>query len=325
MADGDNLHLGRENTSSRETRITRSGTSTNVSSLVVENHSGDCIVGNSTFVGSPVDTSAYAGVLGTSATGNGVQGVSQEGTGVRGRSNASNGTGVRGEARDAQGRGGTGVWGEAGHTGVFGLANPVGGEGGSVVGVFADAGLENAGDGVMGIGVLATARPFSGLRPGQEIYAGFFGGKVLISGNLFVTDDLTVEGAISSNVRQPDGSTRRMYALASPESWFEDMGRAELVDGRAQVDLDEEFAAMVQTDDYHVFLTPEGDTQGLFVSARTPDGFEVRELQGGTSTLTFSYRVVTKRGDIEAVRMQRTEPPPALADVLPPEVPEPPE
>jgi hypothetical protein len=116
-----------------------------------------------------------------------------------------------------------------------------------------------------------------------------------------------------------------MYALESPESWFEDMGRAELVDGRAQVDLDDEFAAIVQTDDYHVFLTPEGDTQGLFVSARTPDGFEVRELQGGTSNLTFSYWVVAKRGDIEAERLQRIEPPPALADVLPPEVPEPPE
>jgi hypothetical protein len=177
----------------------------------------------------------------------------------------------------------------------------------------------------MGIGVLATARPFSGLRPGQEIYAGFFGGEVVITHNLSVGGDLTADGAISSNVRQPDGSFRRMHALESPESWFEDMGRAELVDGRARVELDSEFAPMVRTDDYHVFLTPEGDTQGLFVSARTPDGFEVREQQGGTSTLTFSYRVVAKRSDIEAVRMQRTEPPPALADVLPAEVPVPPE
>jgi hypothetical protein len=317
MADGDNLLLGRKNTSSRETRITQSGTTTFVDSLVVDNHSGRCVVGNS--------DSGSAGVVGTSATGDGVQGGSQEGTGVRGRSNASNGTGIRGEARDAQGRGGTGVSGEAGFTGVFGLANPVGGEEGSAVGVFADANLDNAGDGVMGIGILATAGPFSGLRPGQEIYAGFFGGQVLISGNLYVVGDLTTEGAISANVSHPDGSFRRMYALESPESWFEEMGRAELVDGRAQVELDDEFAAMVQTDDYHVFLTPEGDTQGLFVSARRPDGFEVREQQGGTANLTFSYRVVAKRSDIEAVRMQRTEPPTALADVLPPEVPEPPE
>jgi hypothetical protein len=314
MADGDNLLLGRKNTASRETRITRSGTTTFVDSLVVENHSGRCVVGNS--------DSGATGVVGTSVTGDGVQGVSQEGTGVVGRSNTRNGTAIRGEA---PGRGGTGVHGEAGFTGVFGLANPVGGEGGSAVGVFADANLDNAGDGVVGIGVLATVRPFSGLGQGQEAYAGFFGGEVVISGNLLVVGDLTAEGAIAANVSHPDGSFRRMYALASPESWFEDMGRAELVDGRAQVDLDDEFAAMIQTDDYHVFLTPEGDTQGLFVSARRPDGFEVREQQGGTANLTFSYRVVAKRSDIEAVRMQRTEPPTALADVLPPEVSEPPE
>ena len=63
----------------------------------------------------------------------------------------------------------------------------------------------------------------------------------------------------------------------------------------------------------------------MFVSARTPDGFEVREQQGGTSNLTFSYRVVAKRSDLEAERLQRIEPPLALADVLPPGVPEPPE
>ena len=65
-----------------------------------------------------------------------------------------------------------------------------------------------------------------------------------------------------------------------------------------------------KTDDYHVFLTPVGDTQGLYVSTISQDGCEVREQQGGTSNLPFSYRVVAKRGDVEAVRMQRTEPPP---------------
>lgn len=323
MADGDNLLLGSENTSSSETRITRSGTTLNVSSLVVDNDKGHCVVGNSTFVADSLDSSGgFAGVVGTAATGNGVRGVSQEGIGVVGRSDARNGTAIRGEA---PGRGGTGVSGEAGFTGVLGLANPVGGEEGSAVGVFADTNLDNAGDGVVGIGVLGTVRPFSGLGPRQEAYAGFFGGQVVIHGNLSVGGDLTVDDAIAANVSHPDGSIRRMYALASPESWFEDVGRAELVDGRAQVELDNEFVATVQTDDYHVFLTPEGDTQGLFVSARTSDGFEVREQQGGTGNLTFSYRVVARRSDIEAERLQRTEPPPPLADVLPPGVPEPPE
>jgi hypothetical protein len=59
-----------------------------------------------------------------------------------------------------------------------------------------------------------------------------------------------------------------------------------------------------------VFLTPVGDTQGLYVSTRSQDGCEVREQQGGTSNLAFSYRVVAKRCDIEGARLQRIEAPP---------------
>jgi hypothetical protein len=136
---------------------------------------------------------------------------------------------------------------------------------------------------------------------------------------------LSTQGAKSAVLRHSDGSLRRVYALESPESWFEDLGRAEIVDGRAEVELDNEFSAMVQTDDYHVFLTPEGDTQGLYVSARTPGRFEVREQQGGTSNLMFSYRVIARRSDIEAERLQQIEAPAALADALPSGSPEPPE
>jgi hypothetical protein len=107
-----------------------------------------------------------------------------------------------------------------------------------------------------------------------------------------------------------------LYSLECPESWFEDFGRAQLTDGQAQVELDGDFAAVVSTGDYHVFLTPEGDSQGLYVSSRSPDGFEVREQQGGKSTLEFSYRVVAKRKDVEeeAERLQRVEvaPPPTI-------------
>jgi hypothetical protein len=78
--------------------------------------------------------------------------------------------------------------------------------------------------------------------------------------------------------------------MESPESWFEDFGRAELTEGSAEVELDGDFAALVNTDDYHVFLTPEGDSAGLYVSARSRQAFEVREQGNGTGTVEFSYR-----------------------------------
>jgi hypothetical protein len=199
------------------------------------------------------------------------------------------------------------------------------GEGpGTTTGVHGEAprfGVDAVATGHRGIGLWGDSldRGFGvvGVELSGEGWAGHF------IGNVHVSRDLTVRGAVSVILRHSDGSDRRMYALQSPESWFEDFGRAQIVDGRAQVELDNDFAAMVHTDDYHVFLAPEGDTQGLFVSARTPDRFEVREHQGGTSNLAFSYQVVAKRSDIETERLQRIEAPPARADALRPESPEP--
>jgi hypothetical protein len=53
--------------------------------------------------------------------------------------------------------------------------------------------------------------------------------------------------------------------------------------------------------DYRVFLTPEGDCRGLYVR-RKANSFEVRELMGGTSSITFSYRIVGRRKDIKTPR-----------------------
>jgi hypothetical protein len=50
-----------------------------------------------------------------------------------------------------------------------------------------------------------------------------------------------------------------------------------------------------------VFLTPEGDCQGLYVRKRG-SRFEVRELQGGISNVAFSYCIVAKRKDIKRHR-----------------------
>jgi len=87
--------------------------------------------------------------------------------------------------------------------------------------------------------------------------------------------------------------------MESPEHWFEDFGSARLARGRATVKLDADFAKVVKLNEYRVFLTPEGNCQGLYVRKRGTS-FEVRELQGGTSNVAFSYRIVARRKDIKA-------------------------
>ena len=64
--------------------------------------------------------------------------------------------------------------------------------------------------------------------------------------------------------------------MEAPESWAEDFGEASLVGGKAEVKIDPDFAAVIHTDEYHVFLTPYGSTSGLRVTARQADRFTVR-------------------------------------------------
>jgi hypothetical protein len=120
------------------------------------------------------------------------------------------------------------------------------------------------------------------------------------SGNLFCT-------GTKSSVTQIGDEQRAMYALESPEVWFEDFGSGSLVNGSASVALDSLFAATVNLDDYHVFITPLGDCNGLYVTNKTATGFEVRELGGGTANIAFDYRIVAKRLGYETTRLEAVE------------------
>ena len=212
-------------------------------------------------------------VYASSTSGYGVVGLSANGNGILGQSNASGAYGVHGVAIN-----GHAVWGQtSAATGVVGISSA-------------------AGNGVWGQS--ATGTGVVGYNPAGQ--AALFVGNVQIQGNLTVTGSYPKSAAVP----HPDGSHRRMYCMEGPESMFEDTGSGQLVAGRAQVPLDADFAAVVKTDSYRVFLTPEGDCKGLYVFGKTPAGFEVRELQGGTSAVPFSYRVLAKRKDLNAARME---------------------
>jgi hypothetical protein len=103
-----------------------------------------------------------------------------------------------------------------------------------------------------------------------------------------------------------DGGSRKvaLYAVEAPENWFEDYGLGQLSNGSARIDLEPTFAQTVNTDlDYHVFLTPNGDCKGLYVSQKSPTSFEVHELGSGTSNIAFDYRIIAKRKNYETIRL----------------------
>jgi hypothetical protein len=75
---------------------------------------------------------------------------------------------------------------------------------------------------------------------------------------------------------------------------MEDVGEAHLVNGRAFVPIDAALADVIDLrGGYHVFVTPEGESNGLYV-VKGAGGFFVREQQGGRATLAFEYRIVAK-------------------------------
>lgn len=193
------------------------------------------------------------------------------------------------------------------------------------------SGIKTFTDGVVGGPTMGTAVSGMSLAAGTGVYgssfsgtgvygqsaignAGQFQGSVGITGNLTVTTgNLMVTGTKSAIVPGPDGTYRKLYAVEAPENWFEDFGKAQLVNGRATVQIEPEFALTVLTTDYHVFLTPYGDSRGLYVTNQTSTGFEVREQGGGTSSVSFSYRIVAKRKDVAPPRFEHVSLPPAPA------------
>jgi hypothetical protein len=82
------------------------------------------------------------------------------------------------------------------------------------------------------------------------------------------------------------------------------LGSAQLSNGSAVIQLENIFGQAVHTGiDYHVFLTPNGDGKGLYVSQKSATSFEVHELGGGTSSVRLDYRIMAKRKGFEQVRL----------------------
>ncbi len=271
---------------------------------------------------SPSGTGVYGKA--TSATGstNGVQGkvASPDGFGVYSLNTSTTGNGVAVFGSTASPAGsalfGEGISGSATNVnprpiGVWGSTNQTGGA--AVVGT-----ADNA------IAMLAvnnsTSDPAAEFENAENTDSGSL--VFVAQGNGFsgycytdASGDLSCTGSKSAVV-PVDSGTRKvaLYAVEAPDNWFEDAGSARLSHGSAVVSLEPTFAQTVNGGiEYHVFLTPNGDCKGLYVTNKTADSFEVRELGGGTASIAFDYRIMARRKGYESIRLaDKTE----IADLL---------
>jgi hypothetical protein len=274
---------------------------------------GNGLEGDTTF-NSTTSAAGVAGVIGqdlssTSTFNFGVSGMSTNGIGIKGSSNA--GAGVLGDSNLA-----TGVFGATFNpsltTGkvVYGvIGNDASTDGGSLnSGV---GGFSVNGDGVVGsstnaTGVFAQGQTALIVEPsatGTTLLLGLNAAFVPVAtldtaGNLNIAGILTTSGSCSTGcapVKSGPGKRVVSYVGSQSRPSMEDVGEAQLVHGQAFVRLDPSFANVIDThSQYMVFLTPEGDTNGLYVAQRTPAGFNVREIHGGTASLGFAYRIVAR-------------------------------
>ncbi len=116
--------------------------------------------------------------------------------------------------------------------------------------------------------------------------------------------NMTASGTKSALVSTEQHGERLLYAMESPQNWFEDFGSAQLASGEVTVPIEPIFAETVNlAEPYHVFLTPLGDCP-LFVAEKTPVSFTVRAMGGQECGISFDYRIVALRKGYETLRLE---------------------
>jgi hypothetical protein len=127
-------------------------------------------------------------------------------------------------------------------------------------------------------------------------------GTIRTDGNLVVGGNLTVMGQKAALVKTASYGQREVYAVESPEEWFEDFGNSTLKGNTKIIRLDPIFRETVISDrQYHVFLTPNGGCT-LYVARKRPGYFTVKRLLG-RGECGFDYRIVAKRRGYGDVRL----------------------
>jgi hypothetical protein len=231
----------------------------------------------------------------SSTSGYGVKGAGPN-VGVYGTSSGASKTGA--------GFGSAGVWGDSGgatgdgFTGVLGTADA------NSAGIFINQTCDNCNPATtyptLYLENKDTAIAFDGSLAFETYNPTYGEGCIIfISGEEFCSAGYTSANNVDNGTRKVS-----LYAMQSPENWYEDFGSGTLVNGAVTVTLDPTFVQTVNTtNDYHIFLTPNGDCKGLYVSQKSAGSFEVRELENGRSSVAFDYRIVAKRIGFEKVRL----------------------
>ncbi len=190
----------------------------------------------------------------------------------------------------------------ANSAGVYGFNNATGGNGVSGRGFYGVSGFgiaNSSGAAIYGNG--GTSGP-------TGPYSGYFtsGAGVYIDGNFTVAN-----GTKAATVLTADGKYRKLYCEEATEIWFSDYGTSHLSGGHATIQLDATYLQTVTIDNANpmkVFIQMSGESKPVYVT-KGQSSFEVIETGSGNSNASFDYRIIAKRRNYEARRLEQTEVP----------------
>jgi hypothetical protein len=269
-------------------------------------------------------------------------------SGVHGRNDALNGIGTTGVATN-----GTGVYGQSssgtaiggvssGGAALYGISTGSGATPpNSTYGVYAKVAGTNVSVAINAVNNSTAANSHAllcladnghgivGSSNGSNTYAGLVGnagpngaragafyGDVVFSHDFFVLGNQSVFGTKSAIVpNSRDGSYRAVYCVEAPESWLEDFGEGTLVNGKADIKIDPDFAAVADTSQMHIFVTEQdGSHNHLSVGNKSVIGFSVT-ADGAIAVLkgkktadlngVFAWRIVMRRKDVKPNRLAK--------------------
>jgi hypothetical protein len=328
-------YAGATNSIAAQTDFPISGYSTGTFAGVYGENTGtgQGMVGINTLTGTGVygqNGSTGVGTYGQNTAGGiGVYGISTSGFGTNGSANAALATGVRGANANATGTGiialgnaitpgsvlgsGTGLSANGTGAGIYSIATTL------ATGIGVMAGGNNfgtittpagTGAGVVGQGesfgivgyASATLSPLTNNKWGGYFdYQSSANGFAFIGGRTGATDyGIQSAGAKLTMVKDNQNQWRGLACIEAPEILFQDYGTGQLVNGKAHISIDPLLAQNITIDEKHplkVFVQLEGNCKGVYVANKTAEGFDVVELDGGTSSVSFSYSIVGNRAD----------------------------
>lgn len=107
-------------------------------------------------------------------------------------------------------------------------------------------------------------------------------------------------GTVNTTVKDINNNLVVLSCPEAPENLFQDYGQGKLANGKAHITLDPNLSKNIVVNAKHplrVFIQLEGDCKGVYVTNKSQNGFDVVELDGGTSNVEFTWFVTANRAD----------------------------